>query len=212
MGRRGAARADGPGGSAFYAVALEEAKRVLRKQALERRRAARKAAGGEAGDAVAEKFFAAILLPSSAAVSGYWPFGEELDPRPLLYRLAGAGHACGLPVVVGRGSALVFRAWSPGTVLHEGAFGILIPPDDAPEVVPDLLLVPLLAFDRKGFRLGYGGGYFDRTLKALRGRGRIVAVGLAFAEQEVGAVPHGPRDQPLDWVITEREAIDMETA
>lgn len=191
-------------------ASLKEEKAQARKAALARRRAAFARAGARAGEAVAGRFLAAIEPPAGAPVSGYWPFGEELDPRPLMTALAGRSHAIGLPVISGRDRPLVFRRWRPGDPLEEGAYGILAPREDAPLLVPELLLVPLLAFDRRGYRLGYGGGYYDRTLAALRAQGPVLAVGLAFAQQEVDAVPHGAQDQRLDWIVTEREAITFE--
>jgi len=196
-------------------VTIQEAKHASRERAKERRRAAREAAGSDAARIVADRFFRVIPLRAGAVVSGYWPLPDEFDSRPLLTRLSRAGHPLGLPVVVGRDEALVFRAWSPGTPLAEGGFGVSVPPEDAPKLAPELLIVPLLAFDREGYRLGYGGGCFDRTLATLRAGapprvgGKITAVGIAFSGQEVETVPHDSRDQRLEWILTEREAIAL---
>ncbi|HET6221835.1 MAG TPA: 5-formyltetrahydrofolate cyclo-ligase [Dongiaceae bacterium] len=188
------------------ASSFDAAKRALRAEAGARRRAAVPALA-DAGIGLRDNFLAALRLPAGLAVSGYWPLSDEIDPRPLIHRLHGAGHPIGLPAVLGRGLPLAFRRWQPGLDLEIGTFGVLTPPLGAPEIVPALLLVPLLAFDRAGYRLGYGGGFYDRTLAGLRAGTEITAVGVAFALQEVPAVPRDATDQPLDWIVTEREAI-----
>lgn len=165
------------------------------------------AAGEGSAERLADHFLAQVPLAAGAAVSGYWPLGDEIDPRPLMGRLHESGHVCALPVVAAKGKPLCFRAWSPGTVLQLKAFGLSEPPPEAAIVRPDILLVPLLAFDAGGYRLGYGGGYFDRTLAALRGgRRRVLAVGLAYGAQEVAELPRSGYDEPLDWVVSEHEA------
>ncbi|HUF44987.1 MAG TPA: 5-formyltetrahydrofolate cyclo-ligase, partial [Aestuariivirgaceae bacterium] len=108
-----------------------------------------------------------------------------------------------LPVVVARGQPLVFRAWAPGNPTVAGIWSIPVPLESAPELEPDVLIVPMLAFDGEGYRLGYGGGFYDRTLARLRAIKPVVAVGAAFAGQEVAQVPRGPHDEPLDWIVTE---------
>jgi len=185
------------------ARSLADEKKALRRVMLERRRATSRPG---AGDDAAAHFLAATPLSPRASVSAYWPMGDELDPRPLMAALHAAGHGIALPMVVERGQPLLFRAWIPGLPLVENVFGTRAPPQEAPAVVPDVLLVPLLAFDRNGYRLGYGGGYYDRTLRRLRGEGRALAVGFAFAGQEVDSVPRESFDEPLDWIVTEREA------
>ena len=135
--------------------------------------------------------------------------GDEIDPRPLMGRLHESGHVCALPVVAAKGEPLRFRAWSPGMTLQLKAFGLSEPPPEAAIVIPELLLVPLLAFDAGGYRLGYGGGYFDRTLTRLRDSDAVLAVGVAYAAQEVAEVPRDGSDQPLDWIVTEAESIRM---
>jgi 5-formyltetrahydrofolate cyclo-ligase len=125
----------------------------------------------------------------------------------LLRRLGEAGHEIALPVVGAHGRPLVFRRWREGDAMDEGPFGIREPRADKPEIVPSVLLVPLLAFDRRGYRLGYGGGFYDRTLAALRAGGEAVAVGVAYAAQEVDEVPRDESDEPLDWVVTDKAAI-----
>jgi 5-formyltetrahydrofolate cyclo-ligase len=178
----------------------------------ERRAAAERRAGAfaslpNAGHDLALRFHDAVHLPRGAVVSGYWPLAGELDIRPLLHQIHEQGHAIGLPVVKGKDQSLLFRRWSPGMALVQGSFKVLTPPEGAPEIEPDVLLVPLLAFDRDGFRLGYGGGFYDRTLEKRRHEAhsghRILAIGVGFAAQETVRLPRGPFDQRLDWIATE---------
>ena len=165
------------------------------------------AAKTDAAERLRENFRAAIAPPVGAAVSGYWAMEDEMDPRPLLADLAASGHAVCLPVVQGRGKPLLFRAWRAGDALVPSVLGIPVPPPSAAVITPRLLLVPLLAFDREGFRLGHGAGYYDITIAALRAAGPVTAVGIAHAGQEVAHVPREDHDQQLDAVVTEREAI-----
>ena len=188
---------------------LDREKRRLRAGA-EARRAAAAAATEEAGHAVCARLLDAVPVPQGAVVSAYWPMRCELDPRPLLHALHEAGHAIALPDMPGMGRPLVFRAWAPGDVLASAKFDTQVPAADKPEMTPRVVLVPLLAFDREGYRLGYGGGFYDRTLMALRAAGPVLAIGLAYAAQEVAAVPRDTNDRRLDWIVTEAEAIRME--
>jgi 5-formyltetrahydrofolate cyclo-ligase len=142
-------------------------------------------------------------LGPGLAVSGFFPHRSEIDTLPLLKRLHSEGWITCLPIVTGEGQPLVFRRWAPGEPTVPGIWGIPMPPPQSPEVEPDVLLVPLLAFDAAGYRLGYGGGYYDRTLKALRQKKKIVAIGVGYSGQEVALVPHGPGDEPLDCILTE---------
>jgi 5-formyltetrahydrofolate cyclo-ligase len=191
-------------------VPIDRQKTEARAQAKHRRdRAAREDSSGAAGAALRDRVLGAVAFPAACAVSAYWPMGSEIDSRPLIEALHARGHAIGLPVTLGRGAALVFRSWEPGLALVSGGFGTQIPGPARPEIRPEVLLVPLLAFDRSGFRLGYGGGFYDRTLAALRAAGAVRAVGLAYAAQEVAKVPHDDRDQGLDWVVTESEAMEI---
>jgi len=187
---------------------LDEEKARLRRDMLARRKAAA-AAAPEAGHALAALIFQAIALPDGAPCSGFWPMGDELDLRPLLARLHFAGHPVGLPVVVKRGTPLLFRRWQPSDALLPGGYGTSVPAPDQPLVEPRVLFVPLLAWDRQGYRVGYGGGFYDRTLEALRAAGPRLAVGVAFAAQEVASVPRDQHDQKLDWIVTEAEAIRL---
>ena len=168
--------------------------------------------GAAAAEMLAEVVLADWVVPPTACVTGYWPTRGEIDPRPLLRALAERGHIIGLPVVTGPAEPLAFRSWRPGDTLVEGRFAVMTPPETASEVVPDALLVPLLAFDRLGFRLGYGGGFYDRTLAKLRAASHVYALGLAFAAQEVESVPRNARDQPLDALATEQGLIRFERA
>ena len=154
--------------------------------------------------AAARHFQAMIDIPAHAIVAGYWPMRNEFDPRPLLAKLGKAGHALALPVVVGKDQPLVFRDWTPGDVLVEGGFGTLAPHASAREVIPDVALVPMLAFDADGYRLGYGGGFYDRTLAQAPLRWQTLAVGLAFAAQETEALPREAHDRKLQWIVTEQ--------
>ena len=127
---------------------------------------------------------------------------------PVMRRLSGAGYRCALPYVDKKRHILIFREWRPGTVMLEGPFRIPEPTEEAAVLTPSLLLVPLLAYDSEGFRLGYGGGYYDGALAELRAaNGPVLAIGMAFSEQLVERVPHGTRDQQLDWIVTERGAM-----
>lgn len=188
------------------AVQIADRKAALRAAAKQRRTQAA-AARPEAGTALADQVLASVPPPAGAAVSCYWPMGSEIDTRPLMAALHERGHAVGLPVMEGQGLPLLFRAWSPGTTLEPGGFGTQIPGSEADEVIPDYLLVPLLAFDRAGFRLGYGGGFYDRTLQKLRDSGPRLAIGVAYADQELPSVPREATDERLDWIVTEAEAI-----
>ena len=184
---------------------IDETKRAMRREATARR--GELATPEDAGRLLIDNLLGAGAIPEGAAVSGFWPIGGEIDLTPLLRALAARGHAIALPVVVGRDRPLVFRAWREGDEMSEGAWGIREPLERAPEIAPRVLLVPLLAFDRAGYRLGYGGGFYDRSLEGLRARGAVTAIGAAWAGQEVPAVPHGAHDQPLDWMLTERECF-----
>lgn len=154
-----------------------------------------------------DDLFPENLAPGSP-VSGYLAIGDEFDVAPLLEDLSKRHFVPCLPVVTGRAEALSFRRWRPGDPLEDGPLGTRHPVADAEACTPALLLVPLLAFDRQGYRLGWGGGFYDRTLRAIRGQGiACVAAGIAYAGQEVDAVPRDAYDEPLDWVLTDREAI-----
>lgn len=178
------------------------AKAELRNRMKERRAAlpARERAAGALQ--LAGHDFASLIGHPPVVVSLFRSMGDELDTGPLLDRLHRLGYRTCLPVMQGRGRPLLFRAWAPGAPLEKVVWGIEEPGPTCPEVEPDVLLMPLLAFDRSGFRLGYGGGFFDRTLRGLRARKTIRAIGLAFAAQEVDAVPHLDYDERIEAVLT----------
>jgi 5-formyltetrahydrofolate cyclo-ligase len=187
-------------------AAIQSAKSELRGVAIARRDALPAGQRAAAAQAVAARPFP-ISFPAGAIVSGYSPMKSEFNPVPLLRRLADAGAQLALPVVSGRGKPLIMRAWSFGAPLAAGVWGIREPPPEAPEVLPDILLVPLAAFDRSGQRIGYGAGYYDMTINRLRRVKTVTATGIAFAAQEIHAIPHTARDARLDLVLTEREVI-----
>ncbi len=146
-----------------------------------------------------------------AVISGFLPIGEEIDPMPLMEQLRNEGHRLALPVMEAKGKPLLFRAWAPGEPLAKVTWGIREPLPEAPAVEPDIVLGPLLAFDDCGYRLGYGGGFYDRTLARLRALKRVVSIGLAYDEQRVDAVPHSSYDERLDWVLTPSGPIKCRT-
>jgi len=190
------------------ALSTEQLKAELRRDALARRDALPAEERKAAAEAVAARAFP-LPVATGAIVSGFMPMQSEINPLPLMQKLAGVGARLALPRIVGRGHPLSMRAWAFGAPLTRGQWSIREPPADAPEIDPDILLVPLLAFDRAGYRIGFGAGYYDMTITALRRRKAVVAVGLAFAAQEVPAVPRTERDARLDLVLTEREVIDL---
>ncbi len=144
-----------------------------------------------------------LQVEQAAVVSGYHPYRTEIDVLPLMERLDGEGRKLCLPVVIENERPLEFRRWQPGGATERGQLNIEVPLEGTDVVEPDVLLVPLLAFDDRGYRLGYGGGFYDRTLQLLRSKKPVIAVGVAFAAQEVGAVVRGFGDQALDWILTE---------
>ncbi|GJL91727.1 5-formyltetrahydrofolate cyclo-ligase [Hyphococcus sp.] len=185
---------------------LFDSKAILRERMKGERRAVAKARP-DAGVHAAANFMSAIDRPNDVVVSLYFPMRNELDTEPLVAALIEEGARIALPVVARKKAPLLFRAYAPGDEMVKGSYGELVPAETARERTPDILVVPLLAFTRAGGRLGYGGGYYDRTLQSLRKNGAPIAVGYAFGAQEVDALPLTPLDQPLDWVVTERGAI-----
>jgi 5-formyltetrahydrofolate cyclo-ligase len=160
-----------------------------------------------AGAALAAHGLPIQKSPHQQIISAFHSFGTEISTFELFDRLVRDGWTTALPIVVAKNTPLVFRKWAPAEPLVSGLWGIQIPPDTVPEVQPDVLLVPLLAFDRKGYRLGYGGGFYDRTLEKLRAIKKVTAIGIAYAGQEVSAVLRDENDQQLDWIMTDREVI-----
>jgi 5-formyltetrahydrofolate cyclo-ligase len=185
----------------------EDPKAALRREAVARRAALAAGTRAAVGETIAARPFPVSCGPGTI-VSGFMPLANELDPQPLMRKLAEQGARLALPVVIGRDKPLIIRAWAFGEPLATGVWGIREPKPSAPAVDPDIILVPMVAFDRAGHRIGYGAGYYDMTIALLRARKAIVAVGLAFAVQEISEVPATPRDARLDLLLTEREVID----
>ncbi|MGJ4964192.1 5-formyltetrahydrofolate cyclo-ligase [Bradyrhizobium sp. HKCCYLRH3061] len=188
--------------------AVQHTKQQLRAAALAARDALSDEARSAAAQAIAVRGLPFALEPGQV-VSGYAPIRNELDPVPLMRVLAAKGARLALPVILARGHSLSFRAWSPGDRLTLGSLGIPEPSPVAAELVPDVMLVPLAAFDRTGHRIGYGGGYYDYTFSHLRKTHHLIGVGLGFAVQETEAVPALAHDAALDYVLTERETLDF---
>lgn len=180
-------------------------KAALRRQAL----AGRAASANQTAARAAQQHLSTLLAQWAAVdnipcLAGYWPIKDELDPRPVMANWPGA--LC-LPVVVERDAPLIFRRYRMGDALDHGAFGTAHPPETAANVVPRLVIVPLAGFDRSLNRLGYGGGFYDRTLALLRESGPVTAIGLGFAGQEVAPIPTEPTDIALDLIVTENEIL-----
>ena len=188
-------------------MSIEAEKQALRSEMSGRRRAA----AVEHPDAAARltaNLTAAIAPSPGMVVAAYWPMRAEIDPRPALAALAYRGCRTALPVMVGAGQPLDFKAWEWGDPLVTANFGVSEPAPEAESLSPDVLLIPMLAFDRSGMRLGYGGGFYDRTLAQLRGLHAVQAIGVAYAAQEVPTVPSGPYDVALDAICTEEGFIE----
>lgn len=177
-------------------------KAVLRTEAKDRRAVAFARHGTSATTELARQGLGFAGVKQGAIISGFSAIQDEIDPSLLMLKMHDRGHRLALPTMQGKGKPLVFRSYEPGDAVKETMWGIAEPLDSAPVVEPDVLLVPLLAFDTRGYRLGYGGGFYDRTLKRLRAIKPITAIGVAYEEQRVAAVPHLDYDELLDWVLT----------
>ncbi len=191
-------------------MSVESTKAAMRKQALERR----KLVTSQERHAFAEHLAGegvrlARARPGVKVVAAYWPLAEEADTFPLLRALADAGFTTALPVTVGAGRPMLFRRWAPGDTLVKASFGLSEPEPGQPVVEPEVLFIPLAAFDRRGHRIGYGKGHYDATLAQFRETRDVLAVGVAFGRQEIPDVPDEEHDQKLDFVITEDELIDF---
>jgi 5-formyltetrahydrofolate cyclo-ligase len=184
---------------------------TLRAAALAKRDALSGAQRDAAALAIAARGLPVAIRPGMV-VSGYSPIRSELDPIPLMRALAAQGARLALPVIAARDRPLSFRAWSSGDGLARGPFGIVEPLPEAAELIPDIVLVPLAAFDRLGHRIGYGAGHYDRTLPLLRAARDIVTIGMAFAAQEIAVVPALPHDVALDYVLTETQSFDFRSS
>lgn len=180
---------------------LEAAKAQLRLAAQTQRSAVPQADRADAAKRAAAHFFDAVPLEPGQIVAAYWPVRDEIDCRPVLSRLMDAFQPVCLPVVLAEDRPLSLRLWEPGQPLYPSGFGTLAPIESAPEVEPDIVIVPLLGFDGMGTRLGYGQGYYDRTLAAMDQKPLLV--GYAFAAQQLSHIPRAPHDVPLDILVTE---------
>ncbi|HEY0213406.1 MAG TPA: 5-formyltetrahydrofolate cyclo-ligase [Paenirhodobacter sp.] len=185
-------------------------KDALRKVAFAARRVAHRAQDGASQDVAAANAHLARLLQGfgAAPLAGYMPIRTEIDPVPAM---SGYSGPVAVPVIVAAGAPLVFHLWQPDMDMQPGPFGAKVP-QVAQEITPQVLIVPLVAFDRHGYRLGYGGGFYDRTLQQLRRMGPVTAIGFAYAAQQVSQVPIEPTDQPLDLIVTENGLITPLTA
>mgnify|MGYP000685766181 CR=1 FL=1 len=183
----------------------------LRSAALAKRDALSEEERRAAAEKLARRGLPFEIAPNTI-VSGYSPIRSEIDPTPLMRKLAEMGARLALPAVTARGQSLVFRAWSPADRLMLGSLGIPEPSPAAAEVMPDIMLVPLAAFDRLGHRIGYGAGHYDYTFAHLRKVKPVIGVGVAFAAQEIPAVPALAHDVALDFVLTERRTFDFRSA
>jgi 5-formyltetrahydrofolate cyclo-ligase len=183
----------------------------LRTAALARRDALSDKQRAKSAQALAKRGLP-FEITRGTVVSGYAPIRSEIDPAPLMERLASLGARLALPVINARGKSLSFRAWSPSDRLMLGPLGIPEPSPAAAEVDPDVMLVPLAAFDRAGHRIGYGAGHYDYTFAHLRKSKAVMGIGLAFAVQEIQTVPALSHDVALDYVLTERETLDFRSA
>jgi 5-formyltetrahydrofolate cyclo-ligase len=189
-----------------FVTSIADQKAALRGHARRARRACYQAdhlVGGRAAHELALQFLEMIPVAPGTVVAGYWPMGTEIDPRPLLQGLRDRGVVIALPVALAPDAPLAFRLWDAAVPLVPDCYGIAAPAADQPLLTPSIILVPLLAFDRHGGRLGQGGGHYDRTLAALRAAGPVMAVGVAYAGQEQEALPTEAHDERLDGIVTE---------
>ena len=184
---------------------MTDVKADLRKRLFAARREAH-AAGAGAAEAARDHFLASRVATGAKVISGYCPIRTEIDIFPLMRALHLAGHRLAVPVIEGPGKALRFFEWWPDVEMQDGPFGARIPVDTH-ELIPDLVIAPLVGFDRAGWRLGYGGGFYDRTLEGLRAARKTVAIGYAFSAQAMDEVPLKPTDQRLDAMVTEAGVI-----
>ncbi|EAQ04468.1 5-formyltetrahydrofolate cyclo-ligase family protein [Pseudooceanicola batsensis HTCC2597] len=184
-------------------MSIEAEKAAARLAAFARRKAAHALGGGRASGVLSE----VLAGYRGAPVSGYLPIRTEIDPLPAMSEAAAHGPV-GVPIIVQKDAPLLFAEWEPEAELVEGPFGARIPSVQRP-MVPQIVIVPLVAFDRAGGRLGYGGGFYDRTLERLRAEGPVMALGFAYAAQETDALPIEPTDQPLDMIVTEKGVIEF---
>ncbi len=186
---------------------IAAAKILLRRQAASVRALLYDAGGKSASKALADHALDFLRGYPGAILAGFKPIRNEINVLPTLDAAFQAGHTLGMPVVLGRGEPLIFRQWEPGQPLVPGQFGTEQPGHEHPLIVPDIVLVPMLAFDMTHRRLGYGGGFYDRTIWGLRRQKQVITVGVAFAGQKVDAVPYTEEDERLDFIITDRGMV-----
>ncbi len=190
---------------------MNDLKTNLRRHALARRDLITQHEAHEASLAIGASALALVEALAAEGptpkVSVYWPIRSELNTRPLIEALYDRGVEVALPVMIAVKRPLLFRAFAPGDELAKGPFGLSEPSSDKAALEPNIIFAPLAAFDRNGFRLGYGGGIYDATLNALRAKHPVTAIGIAYALQEANAIPTEAHDQKLDFIVTERETI-----
>lgn len=189
-------------------TSTSDVKAQLRTEALAKRDVIPPDERAAAAETIAMRGLPVEVTPGMI-VSGFMPLKSEINPLPLLRKLADKGAQLALPAIAGRGHPLTMRAYAFGDEFARGQWGIREPKPEAPEVFPDILIVPLACFDRAGHRIGYGAGYYDMTINRLRGMKPVVAIGVALAAQEIDRVPATQRDARLDFVLTERETINF---
>jgi 5-formyltetrahydrofolate cyclo-ligase len=195
-------------------MSLAENKRLLRRAALNKRNEIVSKASSESGDHLAAHIVKLVKTFTKVnTVSGFLSIGNEIETLPSLNALADAGYQTCLPVVLEKECPLGFRAWTDGDPLERGPLKTLHPIPDAPDIIPDILLVPLLAYDRRGYRLGWGGGFYDRTLGAYQTEGRpVIAIGIGYDDQKIDQVPPDAFDMVMDWIVTEKKIIQITKA
>ena len=179
-------------------------KQTLRQDLLQKRQ---NMAGKDVANTEITKRVLRHITDTSKSVAAYYPFKGEVDILPSLNHLHINGHQTALPVITAKASPLSFKTWKLGDALTESFFKIPQPTQNANDILPDIILIPLVGFDRSGNRLGYGGGFYDRTLETLRATKPVIAIGIAFSIQEVDKLAPCEHDEPLDYIITEREII-----
>jgi 5-formyltetrahydrofolate cyclo-ligase len=190
---------------------MNDLKTTMRRHALARRDLVTQREAHDAAAAMSALALALVEKLSTAGfapvVSVYWPIRSEVNTRTLIETLCERGLKVALPILVAVKRPLLFRAFTPGDELAKGPFGLSEPSSDKAALEPDIIFAPLAAFDRKGYRLGYGGGLYDATLNALRAKHPVTAIGVAYAVQEADSIPIEDHDQKLDFIVTERETI-----
>ena len=185
-------------------------KSQLRTDLLERRDQYKKTHDlKDTGKAILQTLLSAQIITPEAIVGGYWPIKSEVDVRSLLSYFYEHNHICALPVVQASKMPLQFRQWRPGNLLVSGIYNILTPDDNAPLIIPTILFVPVVGFDAQGNRLGHGEGYYDRTLEQLRENHSLIAIGIAYDCQEVDSIPRQRHDQPMNYIITPTQVIEI---